>query len=165
MRRRMVLMLLAVACVAHAGTPKAGVPAPALEATTWDGHHFSLASEKGRVVIVNFWASWCTPCRAEMPAIDAYYRAHHAEGVDVLAINMDDKDDLPAARAAMKTFAFPAARYADAKAQGYGRILHLPLTFVIDRDGILRRNAWDAAPTVDAASLETEVTPLLGSAR
>lgn len=147
---------------AAAKTPKAGEPAPAIEATTWDGGHFSLAAEKGRVVIVHFWASWCTPCRLEMPILDAYYRKHRGEGVDVLAINLDDKDALPEAHAAMQGFAYPAASYADTKAAGYGRVVHLPLTFVIDRDGVLRRNAWTAAPTVDAAVLEREVTPLLG---
>jgi thiol-disulfide isomerase/thioredoxin len=164
MRRLAILLLLACAFAASAKTPKAGEPAPSIEADTWDGGHFSLAAEHGRVVIVHFWASWCTPCRLEMPILDAYYRQHHAQGVDVLAINLDDKDALPEAREAMKPFAFPAASYAQAKAAGYGRITHLPLTFVIDRDGILRRNAWTAAPTVDAAVLEAEVTPLLGAA-
>ena len=164
LRRALVILLLACcAFAANAKTPKAGDPAPAIEATTWDGGHFSLAAERGRIVIVHFWASWCTPCRLEMPILDAYYRQHHDEGVDVLAINLDDKDALPEAHEAMKGFAFPAASYRDTQASGYGRIVHLPLTFVIDRDGILRRNAWTAAPTVDAAVLEREVTPLLGA--
>jgi len=158
-----LLLSCGVFCAA-AKTPKAGEPAPAIEATTWAGGHFSLAGEKGRIVIVHFWASWCTPCRLEMPILDAYYRRHHVEGVDVLAINLDDKGDLPQAREAMKPFAFPAASYAQSKAAGYGRITHLPLTFVIDRDGVLRRDAWTAAPTVDATVLEAEVTPLLGAA-
>jgi len=167
MRRLIVLLLPAclLACAfAASAKPKAGEPAPSIEADTWDGGHFSLAAEHGRVVIVHFWASWCTPCRLEMPVLDAYYRQHHAEGVDVLAINLDDKNALPEAREAMKPFAFPAASYAQAKASGYGRIVHLPLTFVIDRDGVLRRDAWTAAPTVDAAVLDAEVTPLLGAA-
>lgn len=163
-RLLLAAMLSVVAFCATATTPKAGEPAPAIEADTWDGGHFSLAAAHGHVVIVHFWASWCTPCRLEMPILDAYYRKHRAEGVDVLAINLDDKSDLPQAREAMKPFSFPAASYAQAKVAGYGRIVHLPLTFVIDRDGILRRDAWTAAPTVDAAVLEAEVTPLLGSA-
>jgi thiol-disulfide isomerase/thioredoxin len=164
-RLLLAALLSASAFCAVAKTPKAGEPAPPIEATTWDGGHFSLAAEHGRVVIVHFWASWCTPCRLEMPVLDAYYRQHHGDGVDVLAINLDDKDALPEARDAMKTFAYPAASYADTKASGYGRIVHLPLTFVIDRNGILRRNAWTAAPTMDTAVLEREVTPLVGAAR
>lgn len=162
-RLLLAAVLSSVALCASAKTPKAGDPAPGIEATTWDGAHFSLAAEKGRVVIVHFWASWCTPCRLEMPVLDAYYRQHHDEGVDVLAINLDDKDALPEAREAMKGFAFPAASYRDTKAPGYGRIVHLPLTFVIDRNGVLRRDAWTAAPTVDAAVLQREVTPWLGN--
>jgi thiol-disulfide isomerase/thioredoxin len=163
-RLSVTVMLSLAAFCATARTPKAGEPAPAIEATTWDGGHFSLAAERGRVVIVHFWASWCTPCRLEMPVLDAYYRQHHDAGVDVLAINLDDKEGLAEARAAMTAFAYPAASYRDARAPGYGRIVHLPLTFVIDRDGILRRDAWTAAPVVDAAVLEREVTPLVKAA-
>jgi cytochrome c biogenesis protein CcmG/thiol:disulfide interchange protein DsbE len=164
-RRSCILTFLLLAGGVHgawAKTPKAGEPAPAIEATTLDGAHFSLAGEHGKVVIVHFWATWCAPCRAEMPVLDAYYRAHHAQGVDVLAINLDDADQLGAVKQVMSAFAYPAARYADSKAPGYGRIWRLPLTFVIDRDGTLRRDAWTAAPKVDAAVLDAEVTPLLG---
>ncbi|MGN6513214.1 MAG: TlpA family protein disulfide reductase [Lysobacteraceae bacterium] len=158
-RRPLALLLLACAFAAGARV-KAGQPAPAIEAATWDGGHFSLAAERGHVVIVHFWASWCTPCRLEMPILDAYYRQHRG-AVDVLAINMDDADAMAEAHAAMQGFAFPAASYADAHADGWGRIWRLPLTFVVDRDGVLRRDAFTAAPTVDAAVLEAEVTPLL----
>ena len=160
---RRPLALLLIACAFAAGAKvKPGQPAPAIEATTWDGGHFSLAAERGHVVIVHFWASWCTPCRLEMPILDAYYRKHRDE-VAVLAINMDDQDALAEAHAAMQGFAFPAASYAQAHADGWGRIWKLPLTFVIDRNGVLRRDAFTAAPKVDAAVLEAEVTPLLAA--
>ena len=161
-RRPLALLLLACAFAAGAKV-KPGEPAPAIEATTWNGGHFSLAGERGHVVIVHFWASWCTPCRLEMPILDAYYRQHRGDGVDVLAINMDDKDAMAEAHAAMQGFAFPAASYADAHAEGWGRIWKLPLTFVIDRNGVVRRDAFTAAPKVDAAVLDVEVTPLLAA--
>jgi thiol-disulfide isomerase/thioredoxin len=154
-----IAWLLALPAAAKA--PKLGQPAPPLTATTLDGRAFSLADARGKVVIVNFWATWCTPCRAEMPAIDAFYRAHRDEGLVVIAVSLDDPSDLPEVQRVMREFAFPAALYTQAKAGGYGRMARLPLSFVVDRDGVLRRDAWKAAPTLDAAALEREVLPLL----
>jgi thiol-disulfide isomerase/thioredoxin len=156
-----LLALALSTTVASAKAPTLGQQAPALVATTLDGQHFDLAALRGKVVIVNFWATWCTPCRAEMPAIDAFYRAHRDEGLVVLAVSLDDAADAKQVRAVMSEFAFPAAMYKDAKASGYGRMARLPLSFVIDRDGVLRRDAWKAAPALDAAALEREVLPLL----
>jgi len=144
-----------------AKAPQAGQPAPAIEATLLDGSRFVLAEQRGKVVLVNFWATWCLPCRAEMPAIDAFYRAHREEGLVVVAISMDEPADLALVRDAMKGYAFPTALISRTQAKGYGRLWRMPLTFVVDRDGILRRNAWKAAPKIDAASLDTEVLPLL----
>jgi cytochrome c biogenesis protein CcmG/thiol:disulfide interchange protein DsbE len=162
MRAWVLLLLLSMAPVAAAAKlPKAGDPAPALEATLVDGSRFVLAGQRGKVVLVNFWATWCPPCRAEMPAIDAFYRAHRDEGLVVIAISMDEPEDLPKVSEAMAGFSFPTALVSRTQAKGYGRLWRMPLTFVVDRDGILRRNAWKAAPTIDAAALEAEVLPLL----
>jgi peroxiredoxin len=140
-----------------------GKPAPAVEARTFDGKTFRLEDHAGQVVILHYWASWCAPCRKEMPALETYYEQHRAQGLALLAVSMDDPADETKARAVMKQFSFPAALERDTRAKGYGRIWRIPLTFVIDRRGILRKDGWYGAPTLDLPELEKTVTPLLES--
>ena len=140
---------------------KEGEPAPALEAKLLDGTPFSLSAASGKVIILNFWATWCEPCRAEMPALNAYYRAHKSEGLEVLAISMDQPSDDGKVREVMRGFAFDAGLGREASFHGYGRIWRLPLTFVIDRNGVLKKDGWYGDPGIDAALLDKVVTPLL----
>jgi peroxiredoxin len=142
---------------AHA--QQVGRPAPPLDAKLLDGTSFSLASETGKVVIVNFWATWCQPCRAEMPALNAYFLQHRAEGLVVLGISI--QSDRKAVQKVMSAFSYPAALGSDANFNGYGRISRIPLTFVIDRHGILRKKDWYGNPGIDRSLLEEVVTPLL----
>jgi len=163
-RMRAVLLLLLCFCVVDSAWSMdlaLGEPAPALEATQLDGKHFSLAANAGKIVIVSFWATWCAPCREEMPALDAFYKQHRAEGVEVIAISADEPEDRKQVDAVMASFSFPAAMVSDSRFNGYGRLRHIPVTFVIDRNGILRRNGWTATPKIDAAVLDAEVLPLL----
>jgi len=154
-----VAFLLAGSSIALAA--EEGGAAPPFEAQLFDGKPFSLGKEKGKVVVINFWATWCAPCRAEMPALDAYYRQHRGEGLEIIAVSVDSPKDEAKARDVMKDFAMPAAFARDASFKGYGRVWRLPLTFVIDRAGILRKEGWYGDPGIDAALLEATVTPLL----
>jgi cytochrome c biogenesis protein CcmG, thiol:disulfide interchange protein DsbE len=163
--RHVVFAVLTIAQVAGndacARDPEEGKPAPRAEAKLLDGSTFSLADQSGKVVILNFWATWSVPCRKEMPALETYYEKHRSEGLEMLAVSMDAPKDEPTVRAIMRAYTFPAAMAPDAEIKTYGRIWRIPLTFVIDRQGILRKDAWHGAPIIDLEQLEKLVTPLL----
>jgi cytochrome c biogenesis protein CcmG, thiol:disulfide interchange protein DsbE len=154
-----LLFLWMLAGPAHAIAE--GEAAPPIDARLFDGGSFALANQSGKVVVLNFWATWCAPCREEMPALDAYYRKHRDEGLEIVAISMDNPKDEAKARAIMQAYAFPAAFARETNGKGYGRIWRLPLTFVIDRRGILRKDGWFGDPLLDAPTLEQTITPLL----
>jgi cytochrome c biogenesis protein CcmG, thiol:disulfide interchange protein DsbE len=156
-----LLPLFLLALAGPAGAIAENTPAPALDGRLFDGASFSLAENAGKVIVLNFWATWCAPCREEMPALDAYYRRHQSEGLVVVAISMDNPKDEAKARQLMEAFAFPAAFGRELNFKGYGRIWRLPLTFVIDRQGVLRKDGWYGDPLLDSAILEQTVTPLL----
>lgn len=138
-------------------------PAPPLSATLLDGRSFNLAHSAGKVLIVNFWATWCAPCRQEMPALEAFRLKYRERGLEVLAISLDAPRDIAAVRSALQGYGFAAALATEAAYAGYGRIWRLPTTFVIDRDGRLRSDLPASTAALDAAWLERHVAPLLGS--
>jgi thiol-disulfide isomerase/thioredoxin len=160
---RLVLCFIGMQFAIAAYAIKEGEPAPSLEAKLLNGKSFSLAAASGKVVIVNFWATWCEPCRAEMPALDAYYRKHKAEGLEVLTLSMDQPSDDDKVRQFLRAFTFHAGLGREASFRGYGRIWRLPLTFVIDGNGILRKDGWYGDPGIDLPLLYRVVTPLLAT--
>jgi thiol-disulfide isomerase/thioredoxin len=93
-------------------------PAPTVRAELLDGGTFDSMKQRGEVIVLNFWASWCNHCRKEMPALDAYYRAHHAEGLEMIAISIEEPGDLAKVKGAMKDFSFPAALASSAQTEG-----------------------------------------------
>ena len=158
---RRIIFLVGMLLVGAVHAMQVGQPAPALSAKLFDGSAFSLAQSRGKVVVVSFWACWCSNCRAELTALDAFYKAHRTDGLDIVAINMDDAEDLNKVREVVKNLSFPTALHADTKAEGYGRIWRLPITFVIDREGKLRYDGGQGeAKSFDLPALEQTVTPL-----
>lgn len=142
-----------------------GKTAPTIKAKQIDGHTFDLDNNAGNVVILNFWATWCGPCRQEMPALESYYHQHKSEGLRILAISMDDPADDHMVRQVMHDYSFAAAFKREADYKGYGRIWRMPTTFIIDRHGILRKDGNTGDPKVDFSMLDKIVTPLLQEAQ
>lgn len=164
MKRLVPLICLALVANAFGADLLVGGPAPDLQAKLLDSPDtFQLAQKRGKVVIVNFWATWCAPCKAEMPALQAYVDQHKSDGLEILAISMDDARDVPAVKKFAQQFTFQVALKADANFKGLGRIWRMPSTFVIDRAGILRKNGHIGDAEITAAELESLVTPLLSN--
>ena len=155
--------LMIIALPSAQASPEVGKTAPALEAKTIDGKKFVLSDAAGKVVLINFWASWCSPCRKEMPAMETYYQKYKDKGVRILAISMDDPEDDAKVRAVMQAYSYPAAFQRDADYSDFGRIWRMPMTFIIDRHGILRKDGGVGPPSIDLGMLEKVVTPLLST--
>jgi len=156
-----VCVALVLACGFAFGAADVGQPAPPLTATQLDGHSFDLSGLRGRVVIVNFWATWCVPCRAEMPALDAFYRHYHDQGLDMIGISADRPRDRSAVVRMMQPLAYPAAMLRDATVNGFGAPEALPETFVIDQAGVVRAMFRPDQVGVTEQSLAAAVVPLL----
>jgi thiol-disulfide isomerase/thioredoxin len=137
-------------------------PAPAFSRRSLDGARVRLRSYRGKVVLLNFWATWCPPCQVELPQFAAWQTKYNADGLQVIAISMDD-DPAPV-RALARRFhlGFPIILGDPAIGSLYGGVLGLPVTFLIARDGtVVSRFEGAAENEAQLADLETAVRQLL----
>ncbi|HEY5019514.1 MAG TPA: TlpA disulfide reductase family protein [Steroidobacteraceae bacterium] len=143
-----------------------GEPAPPATLVTLDGQRVASADLRGRVVILTFWATWCVPCRRELPLLSAYAVSHAAQGLTVLAFSLDAPEDLARVKHVAQSFRFPSGLLANSSVPGYGRIWRIPVNFTIDRQGNLVDDGWqEKQPTWTAERLDRIVTPLLNAAK
>ena len=133
--------------------------APALTLNDLGGSPHSLAEFRGQVVLVNLWATWCPPCKAEMPNLERLYEKHRQEGLVVIAINDGDpaKDVSAFVREFQLTFPVWLDPTYTATERAF-KTLNLPSSFVIDRSGSVRL-AWVGA--ISEKNLEKYIVPLI----
>ena len=130
---------LATACLAaSAATPVANAVAPDFTLRGADGRNVRLDELRGQVVLVNFWATWCGPCREEMPRLDVLYQKYHKSGFVLLGVNVDDDPHTALATAAKLGVSFPVLLDTDKKVSKLYDLNTMPSTIVIDRDGKVR---------------------------
>jgi cytochrome c biogenesis protein CcmG/thiol:disulfide interchange protein DsbE len=125
-----------------APAPVAGAPAPDFTLKSLDGGEVSLSQFRSQPVLINFWASWCPPCRLEMPDLVKAYEAHKAEGFVILGVNLTSQDSLPEVQAFVKEFnmTFPVLLdEAGHVAEDLYRLRGLPLSVFVNRDGVITR--------------------------
>lgn len=148
--------------LACANALRVGAPAPAATLVMLDGQRIATSELLGRVVILTFWATWCGPCREELPLLSAYATRHAAERLTVLGFTLDSPDELRKVQRVAQTLSFPVGFLANSTLPGYGRIWRIPVNFTINREGQLIDNGWkDKESSWTSERLERIVTPLL----
>ena len=133
-------------------------PAPALTLVDLSGNKIDTPSYAGKVVLINFWAAWCTPCAEEIPQLVALQDKYRAQGFQVIGISMEDRDSALRDFYRKYKMNYPVVAGSAKIAESYGGILGLPTSFLISRDGRIRAKYPGLA---DFAKLEQEIIVLL----
>lgn len=140
------------------GPAEIGQPAPPFELASLSGEKVSLEDYQGKVVVVNFWATWCPPCRAEMPGIQQVYAQYREQGVVVLAVNAHEERSLVNEFVFSNGLTFPVLLDAQSIAGNQYQASGLPTTVIIDRDGTITH--MQSGP-LTAEQLEALILPHL----
>lgn len=117
---------------------KVGMIAPDFTLNDLQGNEVKLSDLRGQTVMINFWATWCPPCRDEMPMLEAVYRERADKGLVVLAVSMDDDPDAVARFVKDYGLTFPVVIDTNKRVSFRYRVRPIPTTFLLDRDGAIR---------------------------
>jgi cytochrome c biogenesis protein CcmG, thiol:disulfide interchange protein DsbE len=152
-----VLLIVLAATGAASAAPQISKEAPEFVLSELSGEIFDLSKLRGKVVLVNYWATWCAPCRKEMPILDSFYRRYHERGLEIIGISADRPEDFARMQRVSKMLAYPTSTLDRVLRNGFGTPDGFPLTYVIDRDGIVRDKFIDVREQL----LREVVVPLL----
>ncbi len=161
MRRAVVAALLAGGLWQMVPAWAAPTAQPELSLKTLAGDRFDLAGQRGHVVLVHFWATWCAPCREEMPVLNDFYRGYRARGLEVIGVSVDRGRDVAQVRDVMRAFSFPSGMLRDAARNDFGSQNELPVTFVVDAEGRVRGELRPATAPLTRENLARVIEPLL----
>jgi cytochrome c biogenesis protein CcmG/thiol:disulfide interchange protein DsbE len=124
--------------VASTPAPRDNHPAPDFTLSDLAGNPVRLSDLKGQVVLINVWATWCPPCRAEMPMIQAAYEQYREQGFTVLAVNQREEPRTVAAYMTQSSLTFPALLDRDGMVSSAYQASVLPSSFFVDKAGVVR---------------------------
>jgi peroxiredoxin len=137
---RILAALLVVICAAASAGPVAelGEPPPVLKGKLFSGQAFDLAQMRGKVVLVNFYSSYCSFCAYEIGNLETFYEQHRDEGFEVIVVGIDSLDDRHRVERMLGIYGLPGVMADELEQSGFERRYPTPTAFIIDRDGILR---------------------------
>ena len=138
--------------------PLMGQPAPDFSLQTVDGQTVSLASLRGRPVIVNFWASWCVPCREEFPLLVSAYQKYSGDGLQILGVIYNDGPQTATDFAKSYGATWPLLQDPNQTAWKAFKNSLVPVSYYIDRDGIVRAVSYGPPPS---GYLDDEIKQIL----
>jgi cytochrome c biogenesis protein CcmG/thiol:disulfide interchange protein DsbE len=141
-----------------------GAPVPAYTAVSLAGDTVSLAGQRGKVVLLNVWATWCHPCRDEIPELQAIHEKYAARGLELVGVSVDTESADKAIHAFMRDFrmTYPVWRDPAERVSAQFHIVGVPATFLIDREGVLRWRKTGPIQPGDA-TLQAAIEQALGS--
>ena len=140
------------------GSLKLGDPMPNLSGPTLNGKEFSVDAQKGKILIIHFWATWCPACREEMPLLSHFYELHHLNNLEMLGVSIDRSKDRKEVLKLIPHFSFPQVMLHEMKTNGFMDPEELPLTYLIDKKGMIRAIFKPGGQELNNKSLDEAVT-------
>lgn len=140
-----------------------GVTAPDFELVSLDGRKVKLSDFRGKAVVLNFWATWCAPCKVEMPWFVDLQKHYASDGLEIVGVAMDDSDPQKIAQFASEMGVnYPVLLGTNKVSEAYGDVEYLPTTFYINRQGKI---VGKVAGLIDKAQIENDARKALDSDR
>jgi cytochrome c biogenesis protein CcmG/thiol:disulfide interchange protein DsbE len=157
----LLVTMLASGCKATSspGTTNIGNRAIDFELQTLDGKAVKLSDYRGKPVLLNFWATWCGPCRFEVPFLQQINDSYSAKGLVMLAVDIGENSTVINNFMTSLNVSLPVLMDTDKKASKSYTITAIPTTFLIDKDGIIRQKVLGAFP--DKATIENELKKII----
>ena len=142
--RACLLLVLAYYAGPALAVPEIDQLAPALKGRLFSGAPFDLAQMRGKVVLVNFYSSYCSFCAYEIGLLEALYERYRADGLEVIAVGVDAPEDRPRVERMLGIYNLPGTMADELTDNGFARRYPTPTAFIIDRDGVLRNRITGA---------------------
>lgn len=137
-RAKNLVVLLSLAATAAWAVPEVDQPAPALKGTYFSGRPFDLRAMRGKVVLVNFYSSYCKHCAYEIGNLETFYEKHRDQGFEVIVVGVDALEDRHRVERMVGLYGLQGVMADDLSESGFERRYPTPTAFVIDRAGVLR---------------------------
>lgn len=135
----LAFLLLAVPAQA---APELDQPAPALKGTLFSGRPLDLQAMRGKVVLVNFFSSYCKHCAYEIGNLETFYESHRGQGFEVIVVGVDRPEDRHRVERMVGLYGLQGIMAGDLQENGFDRSYRTPTAFLIDRNGVLRNKTW-----------------------